>query len=139
MEEKILHLEIITPEQIKFKDKIKVLVAPGALGSLGILPDHAPLLTILETGEVKIRLLDNTELYFIIGGGLLEVNSNNLTLLADSAQKPDEINISDEKSLLEKLQNSLSACADMEERERMLKDIKFCTDRLNFGTKFQPK
>jgi len=82
-----LELEIITPEGIEYKEEIKFLGIAGPLGRLGILPDHADLLTTVETGEVKIVLSDDRVFYMASGEVLLEVDSNKVTLLSDSIEE----------------------------------------------------
>ena len=92
MEDKFLNLEVITPEAIEYSDRINLLLVPGAMGRLGILPGHASLVTIIEKGNIMIRDSDNSEIYMKIGEGLLEVHSDNLTLLVDFAEEIDKDN-----------------------------------------------
>ena len=87
MSEKILNLEIITPEDIKLQEKVKLLEIPGAMGRLGILPDHARLLTTVEAGQVKVLLADDRVISMSVGDGLLEVDNNNIIFLADSVEQ----------------------------------------------------
>lgn len=89
MEDKFLNLEVVTPEAIKYDGKISLLIVPGALGRLGILPGHASLVTVTEKGNIMIRLPDSREIYMKTGEGLLEVHSNKITLLVDSARETD--------------------------------------------------
>ena len=65
-----IKLDIVTPEEAVFSDEIDMLVAPGIEGELGILPHHAPLMTVLGIGELVIRK-DGDEQYLAIGGGYL--------------------------------------------------------------------
>lgn len=86
-----LHLEVVTAEGVVFKDPATMVIAPGLEGDLGILPRHAPLLTALREGELVIRREGQEELYIAIGGGFMEVLNNRVIVLADTAERADEI------------------------------------------------
>jgi len=83
-------LEIITAERQVYSDEVDVVLAPGIEGNLGILPHHAPLMTVLQPGEVMIRK-DGVENYLVVTGGFMEVLGNKVTILADAAENSDEI------------------------------------------------
>lgn len=85
-------LEIITAERQVFADDVNVLVAPGIEGELGILPHHAPLMTILTPGELLIRK-DGEEIYLAVSGGFLEVRPDKVIILADACERAEEIDI----------------------------------------------
>lgn len=85
-------LEIVTAERLSFADDVNVLVAPGVEGQLGILPHHAPLMTMLQPGELVIRK-NNEEIYWAISGGFLEVRPDKVIILADACEQADEIDI----------------------------------------------
>ena len=86
-----MRLEIVTAERVVYSDDVNVLVAPGIDGELGILPHHAPLLTSLKPGEIRV-LKDGEESYIVVGGGFMEVMANKVTILADTAEHAEEIN-----------------------------------------------
>jgi F-type H+-transporting ATPase subunit epsilon len=87
-----LRLEIITAERQVFSDDVNTVVAPGVDGELGILPHHAPLITMLKPGEVLIRK-DSEETYLFVSGGFLEVRPDKIIILADACERADEIDI----------------------------------------------
>ncbi len=87
-----MRLEIITAERQVFADEVNLVVAPGIEGELGILPHHAPLMTILKPGELLIRK-DNEEIYMAVSGGFLEVGPEKVIILADACERAEEINI----------------------------------------------
>lgn len=87
-----LHLEIVTQERRLFSDNVDMVVAPGSEGELGILPHHAPLLTTLKEGELRVKKGGNEE-YFTIGGGFMEVQPDHVIVLADVAEQANEIDI----------------------------------------------
>ncbi len=86
-----MRLEIVTAEQLVYAEEIEGLVAPGAEGELGILPYHAPLLTVLQPGELRIIKEGDDDVYMAVSGGFLEVMANKVVVLADAAERADEI------------------------------------------------
>ena len=87
-----LRLEIITAERQVFADDVNAVVAPGIEGELGILPHHAPLMTMLKPGELLIRK-DGEETYLVVSGGFLEVRPDKVIVLADACERAEEIDI----------------------------------------------
>lgn len=88
-----LQFELVSPERIVYSDDgVEMVIAPGADGELGILPNHAPLLTALGIGELRIRKGEEEE-SFAVGGGFLEVLANRVIVMADVAELADEIDI----------------------------------------------
>ncbi|HLZ22700.1 MAG TPA: F0F1 ATP synthase subunit epsilon [Ktedonobacterales bacterium] len=85
-----LHVTIVTAQQTVFDGEADMVIAPGSEGQLGILPRHAPLLTTLKLGELRIREHGTDEGIFV-AGGFLEVNDNVVTILADDAERAEEI------------------------------------------------
>lgn len=83
-------LEIVTAEKLVYSDEVDVLTAPGTEGQLGILAHHAPLMTILQPGELIIKK-DREEICMCITGGFLEVRQDKVIILADAAEKAEEI------------------------------------------------
>lgn len=87
-----IRLDIVTAEQLVFSDDVDVIVAPGIEGELGILPYHAPLMTILRAGELRARR-GKEEFLLAISGGFLEVRSDRVIALVDAAERAEEIDI----------------------------------------------
>ncbi len=88
-----LSLDIVTPERVVLsEDGFDIVVAPGIEGELGILPRHAPLMTTLEIGELRVRR-GADEMSLAIAGGFLEVRDDRVTVLADAAERSEEIDI----------------------------------------------
>jgi F-type H+-transporting ATPase subunit epsilon len=87
-----LKLEVITAERQVLSDDVNIVVAPGIDGELGILPHHAPLITMLKPGELLIRK-DGQETYLFVSGGFLEVRPDKIIILADSCERCEEIDI----------------------------------------------
>ena len=85
-------LEVVTAERVVFSDDVDVIVAPGVEGQLGILPHHAPLMTTLQPGELLIKK-GGEEVSLAISGGFLEARPDRVIVLADAAERADEIDI----------------------------------------------
>jgi F-type H+-transporting ATPase subunit epsilon len=85
-----LGFEIITAERVVYSDEVDVVVAPGIEGQLAILPNHAPLMTMLQPGELTVRKEGEEDSIFV-SGGFLEVQGNKVTVLADTAERAEEI------------------------------------------------
>ena len=84
------HLEIVTAERVVLSDEVDQVNAPTKDGRVGILPRHAPLLTILDVGELDI-IKGDVRTPFAVTGGFMEVLPNRVTILADAAERADEI------------------------------------------------
>ncbi len=86
-----IRCEIVTAERAVFDGDVDMVVAPGISGQLGILPKHAPLMTALTYGELVLHRQGQEDEYIAIGGGFMEVGPDHVTILADSAERADEI------------------------------------------------
>ena len=87
-----IKLDIVTAERSVFSEDVDVVVAPGVEGELGILPHHAPLMTSLRGGELRIKK-GGEETFMCISGGFLEVRPDRVIVLADTAERCEEIDI----------------------------------------------
>jgi len=87
-----LKVDIVTAERTVYSDEVEAIIAPGVEGQLGILPHHAPLMTILQAGELVVRKGGRDE-SLAISGGFLEVRPDRVIILADSAERAEEIDI----------------------------------------------
>ena len=85
-----LGFEIVTAERVVYSDEVDVVVAQGIEGQLAILPNHAPLMTMLQPGELMVRKEGEEDSIFI-SGGFLEVQGNKVIVLADTAERAEEI------------------------------------------------
>jgi F-type H+-transporting ATPase subunit epsilon len=87
-----LHLEIVTPERQAYSDEVDAVYCPGIEGELGVLPHHAPLLSTLGIGELRIKKGTNEE-YFAIAGGFLQVRPDKVVVMAELADVSSEIDL----------------------------------------------
>jgi len=101
-------LSIVSPEKTLYEDMVESLVAPGTEGYIGILSNHAPLITTLSAGKIEVRDSNKVERIAAISGGFLEVSANTATILADSVEFVEEIDVSRAKSALTRAQEKLN-------------------------------
>ena len=87
-----IKLDIVTAERSVFSEEVDVVVAPGIEGQLGILPHHTPLMTTLQAGELLVRK-GGEEFSLVISGGFLEVRPDRIIILADAAERAEEIDL----------------------------------------------
>jgi F-type H+-transporting ATPase subunit epsilon len=87
-----IRCEIVSQDRMVFEGDADVVVVPGVAGEMGILPNHAPLLSTLKFGILKVRIKDREEV-FAVSGGVVEVQPDIITVLADAAENVDEIDI----------------------------------------------
>jgi F-type H+-transporting ATPase subunit epsilon len=99
-------LEIVTAERMVFADVVSALIAWGLEGQLAILPHHAPLMTMLQPGDLMIRK-DKEEDYLAISGGFLEVRPDKVIILADACERVDEIDITRAEEAKKRAQETL--------------------------------
>ncbi len=91
--DKTFHIEIITPGKVIFTGPIIDFVAPGVMGTFEVLRNHAPFISALKTGEMRVRQEDGYDEYFAVSGGFVEVRDNHVTVLAETCEKAMEIDI----------------------------------------------
>lgn len=89
----MLPLDIVTPERVLFAGKVAMLRAPGMLGSFQVFPGHLPFVTTLDVGQIDIRLPDGTERAIATSGGFVEVLRSGITVLAETAEFAEEIDV----------------------------------------------
>lgn len=104
-----LHLDIVSAESEIFSGRVQRLIATGDLGELGVEPGHAPLLTSLSPGSIKVTLESDEEEFFYVSGGMLEVQPYQVTVLADTASRAEDV---DEAKALEAEKEAREALAD---------------------------
>ncbi|MFM8342721.1 MAG: F0F1 ATP synthase subunit epsilon [Methylomonas sp.] len=86
-----IHVDIVSAEQEVYSGLAEMVFAPAELGEVGIAPRHAPLITKLKPGEVRVKLNDKESLAYYVSGGLLEVQPDVVTVLADTAIRAKDI------------------------------------------------
>jgi F-type H+-transporting ATPase subunit epsilon len=104
-----IHVDIVSAEGELYSGEATMVFAPASQGDLGIAPRHAPLLTLLKAGEVRVQTADGAEQHFFVGGGALEVQPTKVTVLADTAVRAKDL---DEAAALEAKQRAEEALKD---------------------------
>lgn len=112
-------LDVVTAERVVYSDKVDMVIAPGVDGELGILPNHAPLMTTLQPGELKVRK-GSTESSIVVTGGFLEVRPDRIIVLADAAERAEEIDIERAEEAKRLAQEKLREHVDVVQAEAQL-------------------
>ncbi|AVX29968.1 MULTISPECIES: F0F1 ATP synthase subunit epsilon [unclassified Carboxydocella] len=123
MAENTIKLEVVTPDRKVVSEEVEMVVAPAAEGYLGILANHAPLITSLQIGVLKYTA-GGQEQKLAISGGFLEVKDNRAVVLAEAAERPEEIDVQRALAAKERAERRLaerSADIDMVRAEVALK------------------
>ncbi|WP_031514167.1 F0F1 ATP synthase subunit epsilon [Desulfofalx alkaliphila] len=89
---KTQRLDIVTPEKVVFSEEVDYVVAPGSEGELGFLPEHTPLVSALKTGVLRLTQ-DGKTIKVAISGGFVEVKNSRVVVLADTAERADQIDV----------------------------------------------
>ena len=103
-----LHVDIVSAEAEIFSGTAEMVFAPAVMGEVGIAPRHAPLLTRLKPGEVRIKVAGGEEHYFYVSGGILEVQPHVVTVLADTALRAKDIDESQALAAKQRAEQALS-------------------------------
>jgi F-type H+-transporting ATPase subunit epsilon len=104
-----IHVDIVSAEGEIFAGDAKMVFAPAIMGDIGVAPRHAPLLTLLKPGEVRVQTPEGVEHFFYVGGGVIEVQPYLVTVLADTALRAKDI---DEAAALAAKQRAEEALKD---------------------------
>ncbi|MCD6289132.1 MAG: F0F1 ATP synthase subunit epsilon [Anaerolineae bacterium] len=102
-----MYCEVVTAERTVYSDDVNMVVAPGIEGELGILPHHALLITVLTYGELTIRKDGEPDVLIAIGGGIMEVSEDRVVILADSAERAEEIDMERAEAALRRAEERL--------------------------------
>jgi F-type H+-transporting ATPase subunit epsilon len=107
-----IHVDIVSAEGEMFSGPATMLFAPGTLGDLGIAPRHAPLLTTLKAGEVRVQTEGHEEQVFYVGGGALEVQPHVVTVLADTAARAKDLDEAEAQAAKQRAEEALRTRGD---------------------------
>ncbi|GEC91616.1 MULTISPECIES: F0F1 ATP synthase subunit epsilon [Brevibacillus] len=116
-------VEVVTPERVVYSGQAEMVIARGLQGEIGIMPNHVPLVTPLKTAPVRIKTEGDKEVKMAVSGGFMEVRGDKVTILAETAELPGDIDVERAKSAKERAEKRLAekyAELDVKRAERAL-------------------
>ena len=128
-----IRLDFVSQDHMVFSGDVSEIVAPGIEGQLGILPKHAPLMTILAPGEVLVKREGQPDLYFAVSGGWMEVRPDQVNILARTAERSDEIDLQRAEAAKARAEQLLAEQPAREERAGLEMALKRSHIRLKVG------
>lgn len=129
-----LHLEIVTSESTVFSGDVDMVTVPGMAGVMGILPRHAPVLSTLRPGELRVKV-GGDDLEFAIGGGFVDIHNNQVIILADSAERSDAIDIARAEAARQRAEDLLKSPHNKEELFKLETALKRNQARLQVASR----
>ncbi len=108
MSDKKLHLEIVTPSRPILDEEVVSCTVPGELGGFQVLYNHAPILSTLKIGVMKVEFVNGTTKKYAVSGGTIEVQENHIVILAESVESEDEIDVKRAMAALERAKKRLA-------------------------------
>jgi F-type H+-transporting ATPase subunit epsilon len=118
-----IHVDIVSAEGEIFSGAASMVFAPASQGDLGIAPKHAPLLTMLKAGEVRVQTPDGQEQQFFVGGGAIEIQPNKVTVLADTALRARDLDEAAALAAKQRAEEALRGATDRIEQAEAMKEI----------------
>ena len=118
-----IHVDIVSAEGEIFSGPASMVFLPASEGEIGVTPRHAPLLTLLKPGEVRVQSADGTEQSFYVGGGALEVQPNKVTVLADTAARASDLDEAAAIAARARAEEALSGKIDRIEQAEALAEL----------------
>ena len=128
-----LLLEIVTVERLVSSEEVSAVVAPGVEGEMTILPRHAPLLTQLRPGELRVVKDGTEDNYIAVSGGFIEVIGDKVTVLADAAEREEEIDFERAQVGLKRAQERVANSGNDLDLERAMTAMRRSQVRLNIA------
>ncbi len=130
MADNTIHVDIVSAEGEIFSGAAKMVFVPASQGEMGIAPRHAPLLTMMKSGEVRVLTPDGQEQFFFVGGGALEVQPKKVTVLADTALRAKDIDEAAALSAKQRAEEALAGKIDAIEQAEALAELARMTAQL---------
>jgi len=114
------HFSLIAQDRVVYEDDVDMVILPGASGAIGVLAKHAPLMAMLQPGEILVRKEGEEDRFFAVGGGFVEVRPDEVVVLARSAEAAEEIDITRAEEALRRAREYLSSPHTDQDMERQL-------------------
>jgi F-type H+-transporting ATPase subunit epsilon len=121
--ENTIHVDIVSAEGEIFSGAAKMVFVPASEGEMGIAPRHAPLLTMIRSGEVRVQTPDGQEQFFFVGGGALEVQPKKVTVLADTALRAKDVDEAAALAAKQRAEEALKGKIDAIEQAEALAEL----------------
>ena len=103
-----IRLEVVTPENVVVSEETQMVISPGSLGEFGVLIGHTPFMTTLKTGVIRYTDANGTEQFVFVSGGFAEALPDKVTVLAESAERREDIDIERAKAAMERAEKRLA-------------------------------
>ncbi len=130
----MFNLSIVTPEKIFYENEVASLIAPGIEGYLGILTNHAPLITAITPGKVTVKNESEEIITMSVSEGFLEVSANTATLLVDAVEYASDIDLDRAKEAIERATRRMSDKAGSIDIPRLRKAVERAKNRLRIAS-----
>jgi F-type H+-transporting ATPase subunit epsilon len=128
-----VRLDFVSQDHMVFSGEVNEILAPGIDGELGILPRHAPMITVLAPGEVLVKREGQEDIFFAVSGGWMEVLPNQVTILARTAERSDEIDVQRAEAARARAEELLAQGVTREERAGLEMQLRRSQIRLRVG------
>lgn len=131
-----ISLEVLTPEKLVFNENVESVTVPGTKGHFQVLKDHAPLISTIDIGVIDLKK-NNEKNHFTTGGGTIEVLKNKVTILVDSIEKVEDIDVDRAEKAKERAEERLNKKNDDEiDMKRAELALKRAINRISSKNKF---
>jgi len=132
--------EIVTPERIVYTNEVEMVVAPTIDGEIGILPLHAPLVSVLKPGEIRVKWNAEKDVeWFAVSGGYVQVHEDKVIILADQAEIASKIDIERARQAVERVKKRIEEIAieDVAEMSQCERDLRWCEMQVEIAERHQ--
>jgi len=121
--EKALQVDIVTPQGSVYSGVVAAVTVPGTVAPFQVLYNHAPIISSLEPGIVKLLLADLSPRYYVVGGGFVEVLHNYVTVLVDQVEPAERIDLQEAQQQVRQAQQRLASAQTLEEARQVRQEL----------------
>lgn len=132
----MLYLTILTPDKTIFEDRVASITAPGSMGYFQVLPNHAGMITTLQTGKLEILLQEKKRLVYAISSGTFEIYQNKAVLLAAAIEEASEIDPIRAKKAYERALKRLELSEALFDHDRAMRALRRANNRIDVHARF---
>ncbi len=125
-----MRLEIVTAERAIFDGDVEAVIAPGSEGELGVLPHHAAVMTVLQSGELRYRV-DGQDTYLAVSGGFMDIRGDHVVVLADAAEHIETIDEARADEAMQRARERIAARTEDVDLERALSSLRRAQVRIS--------